>query len=143
MGMSTNQDTDGGSTESESEGGGRFGRIPTPARHGTWGLVYAYAYFTLLIGGILGGAWYAVEIGLISGSVSLSVNADLGLAAELLVTGVVVIFLILSFAMLTRITGGSFMTSMLNRAASIADAYELPEKRRSRWQQETGGEEEQ
>jgi len=117
-------------TESTDEDESRFGSVSSPAGHGAWGLTYAYLYITVLIAVLIGGAWYATRIGLINLEVTVTVNPNLGWVAEILTGGLVVLFLVWTFAQMVRVTGGGFITSVIETVASIADSYELPQSRR-------------
>jgi len=100
--------------------------LPSPRDTGPLGIAYAYVYLTVLIVALLAGTYHAAHVGLIATDVTVTVHASLGWVVEWLLAGLVVLFLLWTFAQVVRATGGRFVSGVVNRVASIADSYQLP-----------------
>lgn len=102
-----------------------------------WQVSFAYAYFVILILGVIGGIAASIYSGLIQIQATFTFQANLGWVLEYLAGGLLVIFLLFTFVQVVRITGIGFIRGLINSLARIADSYELPpERQRSEEDQE-------
>jgi hypothetical protein len=111
-------------SESEDPGSGL-----QPLKPGKpWMVQFAYAYFILLILGIVGAAAASMWLGIIELNAQFTFQADLGWLVEYLAAGLLAVFLLFTFVQFVRITGIGFIRGLIGTIARIAHNYELPEE---------------
>lgn len=110
---------------SESEDPGSGLRPLKPGK--PWQVQFAYAYFVLLIIGVVGAFAASMWLGIIQIQATFTFQANLGWVLEYLAAILLAVFALFTFVQVVRITGIGFIQGLMSTIARIAHNYELPD----------------
>jgi len=88
---------------------------------------FARAYIVGLVVTLIVGTGLLVQLGFISGDVTLSADANVGWIIELAVAAIAAVIVLFTVGMGIKATGGGLVNAIISGIARMLDGYSLPD----------------